>query len=88
MLDILLWILLGGIIGWFIWLVMQEENENRLIIYVGVGTIAALLGGVLLNIFIQNSGDPGYSVQSLVGAILTSLIAILFARIITTPSRN
>ncbi len=46
-----LWIILGGIVGWFVSLVMGRDFKGGCLAYVVVGIITMVLIGVLVKVF-------------------------------------
>ena len=46
--NFIIWIVIGGIIGWLASLVMKTDAEQGMILNIVVGIIGALLGGWLL----------------------------------------
>lgn len=82
--NILIWLVVGGVIGWLASLVMKTDAEQGIFLNVVVGIIGALLGGFLLAPMFGtgtiNSGDfslAGLGV-SFLGAVILLLIVNLF----------
>lgn len=46
--NFIIWIVIGGIIGWLASLVMKTDAEQGMILNIVVGIVGALLGGWLL----------------------------------------
>ena len=46
--NFILWIIIGGILGWLASLVMKTDAQQGLVLNVVVGIVGALLGGWLL----------------------------------------
>jgi uncharacterized membrane protein YeaQ/YmgE (transglycosylase-associated protein family) len=82
----IIWIVVGGILGWLASLVMKTDAEQGMILNVVVGIIGAFLGGWLLSPLFGtgtiNSND--FSVTSLLvsflGAVILLAIVNLFRR--------
>ena len=79
--NFLIWIVIGGILGWLASKVMNTDAQQGVLLNVVVGIVGALLAGFLLTplfgIGTINSGDfsaPGLLV-SLLGAVI--LLAIV-----------
>ena len=82
----IIWIVVGGILGWLASMVMKTDAEQGMILNVVVGIIGAFLGGWLggmLGISGANIND-GFSVTgfiiSLIGAVILLAIVNLFRR--------
>ena len=75
--DLIIWLVIGGVIGWLASLVMKTDAQMGLIANVIVGIVGAALGGWLAGILgIGATGMMTY-VVAVVGAVI--LIAILRA---------
>ena len=84
--SFIIWLIVGGLIGWIASMIMRTDGQQGLILNVVVGIIGALLGGFLLAPLFGtgtvNSGDFSLSglVVSLLGAVILLGIVNLFRR--------
>ncbi|MBU8977021.1 MULTISPECIES: GlsB/YeaQ/YmgE family stress response membrane protein [unclassified Lysobacter] len=84
--GILIWLIVGGVIGWIASLVMRTDAQQGLFLNIIVGIVGAFIGGWLGGMFGLggdiNSGDFSLSglLMSLVGAIVLLAIVNLFRR--------
>jgi uncharacterized membrane protein YeaQ/YmgE (transglycosylase-associated protein family) len=84
--NIIIWLIVGGIIGWLASLVMKTDGQQGMILNVVVGIVGALVGGWLLSPLVGagtvNQGD--FSVMGLLvsfgGAVILLLVVNLFRR--------
>lgn len=84
--NLIIWLVVGGIIGWVASLIMKTDGQQGMILNVVVGVIGALLGGWLLSPLVGagtvNQGD--FSVMgllvSLAGAVILLFIVSLVRR--------
>ncbi|MGH2544920.1 MAG: GlsB/YeaQ/YmgE family stress response membrane protein [Ardenticatenaceae bacterium] len=84
--NIIIWLIVGGIIGWIASMIMRTDAQQGIILNIVVGIIGALLGGWLLGPLLGagdiNSGD--FSIMgllvSLLGAVILLAIVNLFRR--------
>ena len=82
----LVWLLVGGVVGWLASLVMKTDAQQGIILNVVVGIVGAFLGGLLISPLVGlptiNSGvlSVGSVLVSLVGAIILLAIVNLFRR--------
>jgi uncharacterized membrane protein YeaQ/YmgE (transglycosylase-associated protein family) len=85
-LNIIIWIVVGGILGWIASLVMRTDAQQGLLLNIVVGIVGALLGGWLIAPLFGtgtiNQGDFSLSglLVSLLGAIILLAIVNLFRR--------
>jgi len=84
--NLIIWIVLGGVVGWLASLVMKTDAEQGVLLNVIVGIVGALLGGWLISPFVGagtiNQNDfslPGLGV-SFLGAVILLAIVKLFRR--------
>ena len=86
MINFLIWIIVGGILGWIASLIMRTESEQGPFLNIIVGIIGALLAGWVLSplLGISTINDGNFSLAalavSLLGAILLLGIVNLFRR--------
>ena len=84
--NLIIWLIVGGLIGWIASMIMRTDGQQGIILNVVVGIIGALLGGFLLAPLFGtgtvNSGDFSISglLVSLLGAIILLGIVNLFRR--------
>lgn len=84
--NILIWLVIGGVIGWLASLVMRTDGQQGIILNVVVGIVGALLGGWLISPLVGagtiNSGDLslGSIGVSFLGAVILLAIVNLFRR--------
>jgi uncharacterized membrane protein YeaQ/YmgE (transglycosylase-associated protein family) len=85
MINFILWLIVGGIVGWLASLVMKTDAQQGLILNIVVGIIGAALAGWIISPLV---GVPSINEQfsiaslivSLVGAIILLAIVNLFRR--------
>ena len=46
--GIIMWLVIGGIIGWLASMVMKTDKQQGIVINVVVGIVGALIGGLLI----------------------------------------
>ena len=81
----LIWLIVGGIVGWLASLVMKTDGQQGILLNVVVGIVGAFLGGLLISPLVGvgtiNDGiSIGSIIVSLVGAIVLLAIVNLFRR--------
>jgi len=84
--NFIIWLIIGGVIGWLASLVMKTDAQQGVVLNVVVGIIGALLGGWLISPLVgvgtinQNNFSLPAMLVSLVGAIILLGIVNLFRR--------
>ncbi|RJG02794.1 GlsB/YeaQ/YmgE family stress response membrane protein [Noviherbaspirillum sedimenti] len=84
--NFIIWIVVGGIIGWLASLVMKTDAEQGMILNIVVGIVGALLGGWLLaplfgtGTINQNDFSLGSMLVSFLGAIVLLMVVNLVRR--------
>ena len=84
--NFVIWLLVGGIIGWIASKLMNTDAQQGIILNVVVGIIGAFLSGMLISPLAgvptinQNAFSIGSMLVSLLGAIILLTIVNLFRR--------
>ena len=83
--GILIWLIVGGIVGWLASLIMRTDGQQGIILNVVVGIVGALLAGWLISPLVGlGTINQGISIASivvsLIGAIILLAITNLFRR--------
>jgi uncharacterized membrane protein YeaQ/YmgE (transglycosylase-associated protein family) len=82
MVGIIIWLVVGGIVGWLASLVMRTDAQQGVLLNIVVGIVGAFIGGMIFSR--GNINDAPLSVTafivSLVGAIILLAIVNLFRR--------
>ena len=82
--NILIWLVVGGVIGWLASLMMRTDGQQGILLNVVVGIVGALLGGWLIGPLVNagtiNSNDfsiAGLGVSLLGAVILLAIVNLL-----------
>ena len=84
--DIIIWLIVGGIVGWLASLLMKTDARQGIFLNVIVGIIGAALAGFFISPMVglptinQGSFSFGSLLVSLVGAVILLAIVNLFRR--------
>jgi uncharacterized membrane protein YeaQ/YmgE (transglycosylase-associated protein family) len=77
MINFLLWLLFGALVGWLASLVMRTDAQQGLLLNIVVGIVGAFLGGLIFNLLgiggttiNDNSFNLGSLLVSFVGAVV------------------
>ena len=82
--NIIIWLVVGGIIGWLASLMMKTDGQQGIILNVVVGIVGAMLGGWLLSPLLgagtinqSNFSLPALLVSFLGAAILLAIVNLV-----------
>lgn len=79
MINLILWLVFGAIVGWLAGIVMR--SPNGLVLNIITGIIGAFIGGFLLNRDVAaNVFDIGSLVTAFIGAVVLLAVLNLFSR--------
>jgi uncharacterized membrane protein YeaQ/YmgE (transglycosylase-associated protein family) len=86
MINFLMWIILGGIIGWVASMIMRTDAQQGLLLNIVVGIVGAFVAGWFLSPYfgVSTINQSNFSVQamlvSLAGAVLLLAVVNLLRR--------
>jgi uncharacterized membrane protein YeaQ/YmgE (transglycosylase-associated protein family) len=84
--NIIIWLIVGGLIGWVASIVMRTNGQQGILLNVVVGVVGALLGGWFLSPLVgvstinQNNFSAPSLLVSLLGAVILLAVVNLFRR--------
>lgn len=84
--NLIIWLVVGGLIGWIASMIMRTDAQQGIILNVVVGIVGAALGGWLISPLIgagtinMNDFSLGGLLVSLLGAVILLAIVNLFRR--------
>jgi uncharacterized membrane protein YeaQ/YmgE (transglycosylase-associated protein family) len=81
MISVILWLIIGGVVGWLASLIMRTDAQQGIVVNVVVGIVGAFIGGLILG---GGTINQVITLQtflvSLVGAIILLAIVNLVRR--------
>lgn len=86
MINLIVWLIVGGIIGWVASMIMRTDGSQGMFLNVVVGIVGAALGGWLISPLLglpsinEGSFSIGALLVSLIGAVILLAIVNLFRR--------
>lgn len=86
MINFIVWLVVGGLIGWVASMLMKTDGQQGVFLNVVVGIVGAALGGWFISplVGIASINDGNFSlgalVVSLIGAVILLAIVNLFRR--------
>ena len=84
--NLIIWLIIGGIIGWLASLLMRTDGQQGIVLNVVVGVVGAFLAGWFISPLVgvgtinQNNVSLASVLMSLVGAVILLAIVNLFRR--------
>jgi len=84
--NVIVWLAVGGVIGWLASLVMKTENQQGLLLNVVVGIAGAVLAGWVISPLVgggtinQANFSPTSLIVSFLGALVLLAVINLFRR--------
>lgn len=82
--NIIVWLIMGGLIGWAASIFMGTDGRQGIILNVVVGIVGAVLGGWLLSgLFSSGSINQGdFSVSGLIVSFLGAVILLFLVKLV------
>lgn len=84
--NLIIWLVVGGIIGWLASIVMKRDAQQGILLNVVVGIIGAFIGGFLISPLLgagsinQSDFSAASLLASFLGAVILLAIVNLFTR--------
>ena len=83
MLNFIIWIIVGGVIGWLASMIMNTNGSQGTIIDIVVGIVGALVAGLVLSplLGIGTINDGNFSLPALLVSLLGAVILLAVVRL-------
>jgi uncharacterized membrane protein YeaQ/YmgE (transglycosylase-associated protein family) len=90
MLNLIIWIVVGAIIGWLASIVTGRNQQQGFLIDIVVGIVGAFLGGVIYNMIIGQglTLSSGVNITSLGGFVVALIGAVVLLAILNLMTRR
>lgn len=75
--NLIIFIIVGGIIGWLASIVMRTDAQQGIILNIVVGIIGSFIGGVLFGNSLGNGGFMGWLCAFLGAVILLAVVNLI-----------
>lgn len=84
MINFIIWLVVGGLIGWAASLVMRTDAQQGIFLNIVVGIVGAMLGGWLLSPLLGASSinQSNFSLMGLVVSFLGALILLALVNLV------
>jgi uncharacterized membrane protein YeaQ/YmgE (transglycosylase-associated protein family) len=83
MIGIIIWLIVGGLVGWVASLVMRTDAQQGLLLNIVVGIVGAFLAGLLLG---GGSINEQISVESVLYSLLGAVVLLAIVNLIRRGS--
>lgn len=86
MINLIIWLVIGGIIGWVASMIMRTDGQQGIFLNIVVGIVGAALGGWFISPLVgvgsmtQGNFSIGALVVALIGAVILLAIVNLLRR--------
>lgn len=86
--NLILWLIFGGIVGWLASLVMRTDAQQGIVLNIVVGIVGAFLGGLLFSpIFGTGTiNQSNFSLPALVTSFLGAVVLLAIVNLIRRSS--
>ena len=84
MINLIIWLVVGGLIGWAASLVMRTDAQQGIFLNIVVGIVGAMLGGWLMSPLLGASSinQSNFSLMGLVVSFLGALILLALVNLV------
>ncbi len=82
--NIIIWLVVGGLIGWVASMVMRTDGQQGILLNVVVGVVGAALGGWFLSplVGVSTINQNNFSVSGLVVSFLGAVILLAIVNLV------
>lgn len=76
--DVLIWLVVGGMIGWLASMLLQTEGTKGVLLSVVLGLVGAVVAGLLITPFLggDNANQSNLGLQALVVPLIGAVVLL------------
>ncbi len=78
--NFIIWLIIGGVIGWLASIVMRTDGQQGIVLNIVVGIVGSYIGGFLFGPMLGTAGGIGPYLSAFLGAIVLLAIVNLIRR--------
>lgn len=78
--NFIIWLIIGGVIGWLASLVMRTDGQQGIILNVVVGIVGSYIGGWIFGPMLGTAGSAGPYISAFLGAVVLLAVVNLINR--------
>ena len=84
MINLIVWLVVGGVIGWLASIVMKTDEQQGIVLNVVVGIVGAAIGGWFLSPLLGTPtiNQDNLSISSLVVSLLGAIILLAIVNLV------
>lgn len=84
MINFIVWLILGGIIGWLASLVMKTDQQQGIFLNIVVGIVGAMIGGLVISPLLGAStiNQNDFSIAGLIVSFIGALILLAIVNLV------
>jgi uncharacterized membrane protein YeaQ/YmgE (transglycosylase-associated protein family) len=87
--GIIVWLIMGGLVGWIASMIMGTNAQQGIILNIVVGIVGAVIGGWLIGPLIgAGSINAGITVMSFVVSLIGAIILLAIVNFVQRSSRR
>lgn len=79
MIGIIIWIVVGGVVGWLASLIMRTDAQQGILLNIVVGIVGAFLAGLIIG---GGSINDGITLESFLWSLLGAVILLAIVNLI------
>ncbi len=80
--NFIIWLIVGGIIGWLASIVMRTDAQQGLLLNIIVGIVGAFLGGILFGLLTGRGTRFDWNIGSFVVAVIGAVVLLFILRLV------
>ena len=77
--GIIVWLIVGGIVGWLASLIMRTDAQQGIILNIVVGIVGAVVAGLLLG---KGNINQGLSIETFLWSLIGAMILLAIVNLI------
>ncbi len=81
--DFIIWLVVGGVVGWLASLIMRTDAQQGIILNIVVGIVGAFLAGLIVG---GGSINQGITVESFLWSLLGAVVLLAIVNLIRRGS--
>ncbi len=78
--NFIIWLIIGGVIGWLASLVMRTDGQQGIILNIVVGIVGSYIGGWIFGPMLGTAGSAGPYISAFLGAVVLLAVVNLINR--------
>ena len=80
---IIIWLILGGVIGWLASILMRTDGQQGIILNIVVGIVGAFIGGFIFN---HDMNNMDFTLPALIEAFIGAIILLAIVNLVRRGS--